>query len=308
VLKEGAAGRCRVRQVRNGELRACGYGRLTSVSVDPVEKKPLHHFFPGRGILSIGGWGCNLACSFCQNWQISQRMEEHATAEVHPSRVVEMALAEDSFGIAYTYNEPLVGIEYVLDCGALARAKGLKNVLVTNGYVNQGPACDILAVTDALNLDIKGMDPSFYPSLCKGTLAPVLDFAREAVSAGCHVEITCLLIPGCNERAEQVRALAVWIKDNLGVSVPLHLSAYHPQYRMTVPPTGVAALSDACKCAREVLPYVYVGNVPGGGWSDTTCPGCGNMLVRRRGYEVAIEGIDGRRCARCSRTVDMVLG
>jgi pyruvate formate lyase activating enzyme len=235
-------------------------------------------------------------------------MDEHATPEVQPSQVVSMALAEDSFGIAYTYNEPLVGIEYVLDCGALARGKGLKNVLVTNGYVNAGPARDILAITDALNLDIKGMDPSFYTSLCRGTLGPVLDFARQAVSAGCHVEITCLLIPGHNDRVEQVRALAAWIRDNLGVGVPLHLSAYHPQYRMAVPPTGVAVLRDACKCAREALSYVYVGNVPGSGWADTACPGCGHTLVKRRGSEVAIEGVDGGCCAHCRRAVDMVLG
>lgn len=307
VLSEGATGRCRVRQVRDGALQALGYGRVTSVSVDPIEKKPLHHFFPGRGIFSVGGWGCNLACSFCQNWQISQRAVLESTPKVSPAQVVAMAMSERSFGIAYTYNEPLVGIEYVIDCGRLARAKGLRNVLVTNGFVNSEPARDVLALIDAINLDVKSMDEPFYRDLCKGRLEPVLGFARQAVSAGCRMEVTCLLIPGQNERMEQVRDLAQWIKDNLGERTPLHLSAYHPQYRMKVAATGSMVLRDAYRCAREVLPYVYVGNMPGTGWADTFCPGCGNALVRRWGYEINTDGIRGGSCARCGRPADIVM-
>ena len=306
TLAEGATGMCRVRQARDGALQALAYGRLTSVSMDPVEKKPLHHFFPGRRILSIGGWGCNLACSFCQNWSISQRMEADGEA-TEPAQVVAMAEAQHSFGIAYTYNEPLVGLEYVLDCSRIARERGLKNVLVTNGYVRSEPASEALAVTDAINLDIKSMDPAFYRSLCKGTLDPVLDFARQAVAAACRIEVTCLLIPGHNDGSEQVGRLAAWIKDNLGVAVPLHLSAYFPNYRMDVPPTEFGALEAAYRCARELLPYVYVGNMPGTGWSDTHCPGCGSVLVHRRGYEVALDGISDKRCGRCARPVDFVL-
>jgi pyruvate formate lyase activating enzyme len=274
--------------------------------MDPVEKKPLHHFFPGQGILSIGGWGCNLACSFCQNWRISQRMGTLESA-TEPAQVLAMAEAQHSFGIAYTYNEPLVGLEYVLECSRFARERGLKNVLVTNGYVMTGPAAEALAVVDAINLDIKSMDPFFYRSLCKGTLEPVLDFARQAVAAGCWIEVTCLLIPGHNEGVDQVVRLASWIKDNLGVVVPLHLSAYYPQYRMDAPPTDSDTLKASYLCAREVLPYVYVGNMPGTGWSDTYCPGCGNVLVRRHGYDVVLDGIKDKRCGQCARPVDLVL-
>jgi pyruvate formate lyase activating enzyme len=306
TLAEGAVGRCRVRQAQDGALQALSYGHLTSVSMDPVEKKPLHHFHPGHGILSVGSWGCNLACSFCQNWRISQRMDA-AGAATEPAQVVAMAEAERSFGIAYTYNEPLVGLEYVLDCSRLARERGLKNVLVTNGYVMPEPAAEVLAVTDAINLDIKSMDPSFYRSLCKGTLESVLDFARQAVAAGCWLEVTCLLVPGHNEGTDQVARLAAWIRDNLGVAVPLHLSAYFPQYRMDIPATESGVLKAACRCAREVLPYVYVGNMPGTGWADTYCPGCGSVLVHRRGYDVAMDGVRDGRCGRCARPVDMAL-
>jgi pyruvate formate lyase activating enzyme len=306
TLADGATGMCRVRQARDGALHALSYGHLTSVSMDPVEKKPLHHFHPGREILSIGGWGCNLACSFCQNWGISQKMEAVGAA-IEPAEVVAMAEAQHSFGIAYTYNEPLVGLEYVLDCARLARERGLKNVLVTNGYAMPEPAAEALSVTDAINLDIKSMDPSFYRSLCKGTLEPVLNFARQAVAAGCRIEVTCLLIPGHNEDPDQVARLAAWMKDNLGVAVPLHLSAYFPRYRMDVQPTGAGVLEAAYRRAREVLPYVYVGNMPGTGWSDTYCPNCGSVLVRRSGYDVVLDGIANERCGQCARPVDLVL-
>lgn len=305
-LGDGATGKCRVRQVRDGALQALGYGHLTSVCVDPVEKKPLYHFHPGRGILSVGGWGCNLACSFCQNWRISQRMGADG-APVDPAKVVDMAEDEGSFGIAYTYNEPLVGIEYVMECSRIARGRGIRNVLVTNGYVNRAPADEVLAVTDAVNLDIKSMDPSFYRSLCKGELDPVLEFARRAAAAKCHIEITCLLIPGHNTEAGEVGNLASWIRENLGEAVPLHLSAYFPQYKMETPPTGAAVLEESCRCARESLLYVYAGNVQDTVWSDTHCPGCGHRLIRRHGYRIEMEGIRDGRCRQCVRPVDIVL-
>ena len=233
-LAEGQSGICRVRRASGGRLVAEGYGRISSAALDPVEKKPLYHFHPGSAIFSIGGWGCNLGCVFCQNWTISQTFEA-APRSFAPEEVVRRASAEkESVGIAYTYNEPMIGWEFVHDCAALARKAGLLNVLVTNGFVNTAPAAELLPMTDALNVDIKSMEEKFYRTQCRGQLRPVLDFCRQAVAAGCHVEITNLVIPGLNDRDELFESLAGWIADNLGSLTPLHLSAYHPQYKMDI--------------------------------------------------------------------------
>jgi pyruvate formate lyase activating enzyme len=300
-IAEGRTGRCGVRAVRNGALVAAGYGQVSSAHLDPIEKKPLYHFMPGRPIFSVGGWGCNFACSFCQNWTISQ--ERRLDGErVAPEAVVEAAGRNGSVGIAYTYNEPLINIEYVMDCARLVRAAGLANVLVTNGYVNPGPAAELLPLVDAINLDIKSLDDSFYREQCRGTLRPVLDFAVQSVRAGCHVEITNLLIPKLNDDDDQVRRLARWVASHLGKATPLHLSAYHPDYKLDLPSTPAATLARAFSVASAELTYVYLGNARTDQGRDTLCPGCGAVLVQRRGFEARAVGLSSAgACAACGR-------
>ncbi len=305
VVRNGCSGRCGVRVARNGMLEAAGYGRLSSMQVDPVEKKPLYHFHPGSSIFSIGGCGCNFSCEFCQNWSISQRVDLSAET-VPPDDVVQAALRAESVGIAYTYNEPLVGFEYVLDCSKAARAVGLANVLVTNGYLKLEPAREILAATDALNIDIKSMDDDFYRKYCKASVAPVLDFARLATHTGCHVEITCLLVPGLNDTSADLEKLADWIASELGATTPLHLSAYYPRHKMNLPPTERAVLENAARICQQRLAYVYLGNVSSEMGRDTLCAGCGAVLIGRQGYATDTSGLREGVCASCGRVPPIV--
>ena len=305
-LKEGQAGRCRVRRNHGGEMIAEGYGALSSVNVDPVEKKPLYHFHPGASILSIGGWGCNLGCVFCQNWAISQDFRKGRVRHA-PGEIVALAEREEHRLVAYTYNEPLVGYEFVRDCCRLIRAAGGRNVLVTNGYVEEVPAGDLLPWVDALNIDIKSMDEAFYRHQCKAELAPVLHFCGQAVRAGCHVEITNLVIPGLNDTDDHFVRLATWIRSELGPLTPLHLSAYHPDYRLESPATPADTLTRAHELCRQELAYVYMGNLRLGRGQDTACPGCGSILIERDGYATAMTGLSGGACRRCGRKADLVL-
>ena len=305
ILRDGQAGICRVRVARAGALVAAGYGHISSAHVDPMEKKPLYHFHPGEPIFSLGGWGCNLGCAFCQNWSISQAAELRGV----PSAAAETArLALDSGcrWVAYTYNEPLVGFEFVRDCCRQVREAGAGNVLVTNGFVEEAPAAELLQWVEALNVDIKSMDEAFYRRQCRGRLAPVLRFCRQAAAARCHVEITNLLIPTLNDSPDLVERLAVWIRDNLGPATPLHLSAYHPDYRTTLAPTPRDVLLRAHDVCRRHLAYVYLGNVRTTRGQDTVCPGCGHMWVSRRGYAVTVTGLRGGTCAKCGRKADVV--
>lgn len=305
VLRDGQAGICHVRVARAGALVAAGYGHISSAHVDPMEKKPLYHFHPGEPIFSLGGWGCNFGCTFCQNWSISQAAElegvPHTAAET-----VRGALGSGCRWVAYTYNEPLVGFEFVRDCSRLVREAGAGNVLVTNGFVEEAPAAELLPLTDALNVDIKSMDEPFYRRQCRGRLAPVLRFCRQASAAGCHVEITNLIIPTLNDSAALVEQLAVWIRDNLGPGTPLHLSAYHPDYRAVIEPTPPESLLQAHDLCRRHLTYVYLGNVRTARGQDTVCPGCGNTWITRRGYAVTVAGLRDGACAKCGRKSDVV--
>lgn len=304
-LREGQTGRCRVRTVSGGELKAVGYGLLSSAHVDPVEKKPLYHFHPGCPIFSLGGWGCNFGCVFCQNWTISQDFRESATIHT-PDQMVRAMRDDGCTLIAYTYNEPLVGFEFVRDCSRLVRADGGKNVLVTNGFIEERPAGELLPLIDALNVDIKSMDEVFYRKYCKGALSPVLRFCKQSTKAGCHLEVTNLIIPGLNDTDDGFEKLAAWIRDELGPLTPLHLSAYHPDYRMEMPPTPRETLERAWEICSRALSYVYMGNLPVKGGQDTHCPGCGSLLIERRGYQTTVGGIRAGSCARCGRRADVI--
>lgn len=305
-MHDGQTGLCRVRKAQGDVLMAAGYGHISSAHVDPIEKKPLYHFHPGSPIFSIGGWGCNFGCTFCQNWSISQ--ETHLQGNiVAPSAVVDQALQGGCRLVAYTYNEPLVGFEFVRDCSRLVRAAGAKNVLVTNGYGEAAPAAELLPMVDALNVDIKSMDDAFYWKQCRGTLAPVLSFCRQASAAGCHIEITNLIIPTLNDADDLLERLAVWIADNLGPLTPLHLSAYHPDYRTQIESTPPETLERAFELCRRHLPYVYMGNMRSGRGQDTVCPGCGHTLIARQGYATTLQGMRDGRCVQCGRKADVIV-
>ena len=306
-IAEGKRGICGVREARAGKLLASGYGKISSANNDPIEKKPLYHFHPGTSIFSIGGWGCNFKCRFCQNWGISQKVVDSGDF-FQPEKIIAAALDTKSAGIAYTYNEPLINIEFVAACARLAREAGLVNVLVTNGYIEREPAEFILPLVDALNIDIKGMEEKFYKEQCSASLKPVLEFSQQAVEAGRHVEITNLIIPGLNDSEEQFKKLAGWIREKLGEKTPLHLSAYHPEYKLDRPPTPPATLERAHDLCREKLTYVYIGNVFSDAGQNTSCPQCGHTLVIRRGYSTRLAGLDGQNCAKCGRPADLVLG
>jgi pyruvate formate lyase activating enzyme len=306
TVGEGKTGICRIRGVAGGELRALGYGLVSSANLDPIEKKPLYHFHPGADIFSIGGWGCNFGCGFCQNWTISQQVLAGGR-RCGPEEVARLAGADGSIGVAYTYNEPLVGIEFVADCARLVRAAGRVNVLVTNGYVNPEPAAELLPWIDAMNVDIKSMDDAFYRQQCHGTLPPVLDFCVQAMRAGCHVEVTNLLIPGLNDSDAGIAALADWVRGNLGEKAPLHLSAYRPQYKTRIPATPASTVRRAFDICRQRLPYVYMGNVPTDLGQNTECPQCQTVLIRRHGYTTAVAGVEDGQCRSCGRPVDGVL-
>ena len=296
------AGLCRVRRNTGGRLEASGYGRVVSLSMDPIEKKPLFHFHPGKQILSTGPNGCNLECQFCQNWEISQK--EVPTEYVEPQKLVDLAMAHNSSGIAYTYTEPFVWFEYLLDVCRLAREKGLVNVLVTNGTVNREPLEELLPLIDAMNIDLKSMDADFYKKTCRGDLQTVLNTIRTA-HGRCHVELTNLVIPGLNDSDKNFCDLVGFVK-SLDPLIPLHISRYFPQYKTRIGPTPESTLLRFYQKASADLKYVYLGNVSLPGTEDTKCPQCGNLLIARRGYRTSITGIMNNNCRNCGRKADIV--
>ena len=303
VLGEGKQGICRGKKNIGGELYAVNYGLAVSLALDPIEKKPLYHFYPGSKILSTGPNGCNFRCRFCQNWNISQ--ETVPAMEISPQDLARQASQCDSIGLAYTYSEPLIWYEFVLDTSREVRGLGLKNVLVTNGFVSEKPLRDLLPFIDAMNVDIKSMDASFYRTLCSGALDPVLRTARIAHAAGCHVEITNLVIPGWNDADEDFRKLADWMAE-LSPDIPLHFSRYFPNYKMTEAPTPVETLARARSIAREKLNYVYVGNLAHESWGDTFCPKCGECAIRRHGYETDDGELRNGKCGHCGFSLAVV--
>jgi pyruvate formate lyase activating enzyme len=294
-IAPGGHGLCRVRFNRDGRLAVPFYGQLSSIAMDPIEKKPLYHFYPGRQILSVGFVGCSFRCPFCQNYRISQDTRV-PTEEVSPEDLVGLAQRQGSFGIAYTYSEPLVHLEYVLDTARRARAAGLKNVLVSNGYVNPEPAEELIALLDAANIDLKTFDPEFYRGEIGGGLEEVKRFLGQA-SGRLELEVTTLIIPTKNDSPEEVEGIARFLA-SLDPDIPYHLSAYYPTYHYTIPPTPPATLRELAGVARRHLRYVYLGNI-GMEDADTHCGSCGNVLVHRRGYQVTVSGLHGGKCARC---------
>lgn len=301
VIAPGKAGICGVRVNEGGTLTLPYAGRLSAVSIDPIEKKPLYHFHPGREILSVGFVGCSFRCPFCQNYRISQSTHVE-TRYMAPAELVSTAASHGSFGIAYTYTEPTVHLEYVTETARLAREAGLKNVLVSNGFLNPEPAREVLSLMDAANIDLKSFNAEFYRRELGGTLESVLEFLKAA-SALTHLEVTTLVIPGKNDSEPELEEIAKSVA-SLSPDIPLHLSAYYPVYNYHEPPTAPEELVKLAELCRTHLRYVYLGNV--GGESDTNCASCGALLVRRRGYGVTTPGIANGRCVTCGAPVPIV--
>ena len=303
-IAEGKTGRCRARRNEGGKLWSVNYGELTSMAMDPIEKKPLYHFHPGADILSIGTFGCNLRCEFCQNWTISQGRPP--TQQLSPEAAVEIAVqrrAEGNIGVAYTYNEPMIWFEYVLDTAKLIHEHGMVNVLVTNGIVQEAPLEELLPHVDAMNVDIKSIREDFYERLCGGDGKAARRTVENAFGR-CHVEITNLIIPGENDSDQDLVDLFDWAA-SVSRNLPVHLSRYHPAHKMTKPPTDTRTLRGAYELARERLEFVYVGNAYIEGTTDTICPKCGALAVERVGFRATSHTPDGR-CPSCGEDLSIV--
>lgn len=287
-LEEGEYGICGVRRVEGGELKLLVYGLAAALNIDPVEKKPMFHFLPDTSVLSFGTVGCNFKCKFCQNYTISQYPQEHQHhiigQELSPERIVALALENGCDSIAYTYNEPIVFFEYTYDTAKLAHAQGLKNIYVTSGYETR-KALDLLApYLDGMNIDIKSFSDTFYRETCGARLKPVLEAVRYAHEKGIWIEITTLLISGKNDSDEEIRSIARFIAD-LDASIPWHLSAFHPTYKMLdIPRTPAQTLRRAYKIGQEEgLKYLYVGNIDDEDYESTYCPQCHDKVIERHG-------------------------
>ncbi len=301
-LAPGEKGKCLVRRNQGGILYALTYGKVAAVQMDPIEKKPLYHFYPGRQILSLGAIGCNLSCQFCQNYHLVEG--KVPLDNLSPEQAVRLAREDNSVGIAYTYNEPLIWFEYVLDSARIAREEGLKNVLVTNGLINPKPLEELLPFIDAMNIDLKSIRDEFYRRLCGGFRDPVLK-SIERSNQACHIELTNLLITGTNDSTEEIKELIDYVA-SLDRDIPLHFSRYFPHYQLNVPSTPVDKLMEAYELAKEKLNYVYLGNL----WSDeganTYCPKCKALLIQREGYATRIVDLRGRSCQKCGGEIKIV--
>lgn len=310
-IPESRHGFCISRVNVGGKLIAKNYCRPVSTALDPIEKKPLYHFYPGSSVFSTGPNGCTFKCSFCQNHEISQT--EQPAREITEEQFARMAGENSSIGIAYTYSEPVIWYETIMDIGTRIKKRGLKNIMVTNGFIEPSPLKDLLSIVDAMNIDIKSMNPSFYRRICKGSLETVLKTCETVKKAGCHLEITNLLIPGENDDPKETRALVDFMASHLGSDTPLHLSRYFPRHRMDHSPTPPELLERAWEISREQLDHVYVGNIAAGDKENTYCPGCGELLISRSGYSVSITDTliktpdERAKCNKCKRLICIVL-
>lgn len=304
-IGEGKAGFCFIRENRGGTLVSLGYGRPAAVQIDPIEKKPLNHFLPGTRVFSLGTAGCNMGCKFCQNWEISKSREDQVRAvEMGPDEVVAQALSHGCHSLAYTYNEPTIWGEYVIDISRTAREAGLFSVMVTNGYITAEALPEIYEFIDGANVDLKAFTEEFYRKVTLTHLAPVLETLVELKRRGVWLELTTLIIPTLNDAVEEIRELSGWVLENLGDEVPLHFTAFHPDFRlMDLPPTPPETVEAARQEALAAgMKYVYVGNVLSDQGSSTRCPGCGEVVIRRSWHSVIENRLVGGSCP-CGRRI-----
>lgn len=299
LLREGQTGICRARKNLGGKLYSLNYGKVVSANLDPIEKKPFFHVLPGSRAFSVATAGCNLRCLYCQNWQISQRSPaEIEYVRLSPQELVEKAIEAGAESIAYTYSEPIVFYEYMIETAKIAKERGLKNVIVTAGYINEEPLRELCKYADAIKVDLKGFDENFYLKITQGSFEPILNTLKTIKEEGVWLEIVNLIIPGLNDSEEEIRALSLWIKENLGEEVPLHFSRFYPNYRMkNLPPTPIETVIRAREIAKAAgLKYVYTGNVRYPEGESTFCPESGQIAIERKGYFVTKNNLTAGLC------------
>jgi len=299
-LRAGQRGFCFVRRNEGGVMRLTTYGRSSGFALDPVEKKPLNHVVPGSTVLSFGTVGCNLACKFCQNWDISTaRRDDVSQLEAGPAEIAQAALRLGARGVAYTYNDPVIFSEYAIDTAAAVRELGLLNIAVTAGYICPPARAELFGAMDAANVDLKSFNPDFYRRVVGGRLEVVLETLEQvAAETSCWLEITTLLIPGLNDSEKEISQLCEWVVDHLGPATPLHFTGFHPANRLqNIPRTTRLALSRARQIGLETgLSYVYTGNVSDELGATTFCPGCGYAVIQRQRYEVTHYALGSQGC------------
>jgi pyruvate formate lyase activating enzyme len=311
LIDDGRRGICAVRENRGGTLYTLVYGKAVAEHVDPIEKKPLYHVMPGSRTFSVATVGCNFRCLHCQNYSISQAEQETLRItgiDLSPEEIVKKALASGCRSISYTYTEPTIFFEYAYDTAVLARKAGLRNVFVTNGYITPEALACIRPFLDAANIDLKGFSDRFYREVVHAMLHEVLDSIVEYKRQGIWIELTTLIIPGWNDADEDLRGIASFIAEKVGVETPWHVSQFYPTYKMTDRSrTPVETLRRARQFGLDAgLRYVYEGNVPGEGGENTHCPECGELLIKRRGFSVEKSRIEAGKCPECAAVIDGV--
>jgi len=304
VIGDNFKGICGGREFIGGSVYSSNYAIVSSIAVDPVEKKPLYHFHPSEKILSVGTFGCSMKCFFCQNWQISQTVPS-SFREIQPHELVDSAVSNQIPMIAFTYSEPIVWYDYVYDCALAAKKNNIKTVMVSNGFINDKPLEKLYPLIDAWNIDLKAFTVKSYQTL--GAKLSIVKDNIAFLSGKTHLELTTLVVPGFNDSFAELKEMAEWIS-SINQDIPWHLSRYFPAYKSSAPPTGEEYLNHLYTEFSSMLNYVYLGNTGNGIGSDTKCPRCGNIVIERKGYSVDICSIDGGSCAKCGHKINIVFG
>ncbi len=306
IIPDGKRGFCGVRENRDGILYTLVYAKPVAIHIDPIEKKPLFHFLPASTAFSIATAGCNLRCKFCQNWEISQRKpEEVEYTYLEPADLIKKVKESGSPTIAYTYTEPTIFYEYMLETAKLAKAQGIKNIMHSCGYINEEPLRQLAQYLDAANIDLKGFSDDYYVKMVEASLGPVLKSLKILKEEGVHLEITNLVISGYNDSPDLLTKMCVWIKENLGADTPIHFSRAFPMYKLTsINPTPIQTLERARKIALDCgLKYVYIGNVGGNPAENTYCPKCQKIVIRRIGYAILENNLENGKCKFCGEKI-----
>ncbi|MFH1197935.1 MAG: AmmeMemoRadiSam system radical SAM enzyme [bacterium] len=306
IIKEDERGKCRARFNYNGKLKSLVYGHPVSIHVDPIEKKPLYHYHPGAQAFSLATAGCPLSCQFCQNWEISQSSpEDFEPVYTSPVKIVQSAKSKNAPIIAFTYNEPTVFTEYLIDIASEAKKLNINSVLISCGFMNSTPLADMINVLDAIKIDLKGFDKDFYRNVCKAELNPVLNTIKQIAKSKTHLEIVNLVVPTLNDSDKMLKEICNWIYNEVGSDVPVHFTKFHPEYKLlNLPPTPITTLERARNFALDKgLHYPYVGNVPGHAGNNTYCPKCGKIVINRSGFFVVENNIVNGKCKYCKTAI-----
>lgn len=309
-INNGQKGTCGVRQNIDGRLYSLIYGRVSSVHVDPMEKKPLFHYRPGEPVFSLGSVGCNLRCLHCQNFGISQAGTGDGYLERYePNDVARLAKENKCRTVAFTYNEPTIWHEFTYDTAKNLKGQGISSVYVSNGFIELEPLKEIAPYLAAMNIDVKGFTEDFYKKVCKAPLGPVLKATKLAHELGVHLELTYLVIPGKNDAPEELRSFCKWVVKELDPKVPVHFTRFHPDYMMTdVPPTPAKTLELAQRIGKEEgLKFIYLGNLSTADGENTRCPNCGTLMVKRSGFSIDRSALTGANCPKCGEPLNMIL-